>query len=380
MAHFRLPKNRPARILVIRLGALGDVVRTLPAVAGLRARFPDAQLTWLVEPKAAGVVRNRKEIDRVWVFPRDELTARLRSAHLVALVREMLGIRRRLREARFDLVLDFQGIAKSGVLAWLSGAPIRMGYTMEAAREFAWLFANRRIALGKVPLSRYERNAALVLPLGVDPDVLSHYRLECDRAALARVDAQLSGRPQPVVLHPGSSRAASYKRLPGETYAGVAQALEARAGLHSIVTYGPGRHEREEALSIVEASSGAASLAPETTTFADLAAVLARARVVIGGDTGPLHVASLLGTPVVQLVGPTHPVENAPLAGTPARSLRIGLACSPCRRGCAEAPCMSGMRSEAIALAALDLLALPDRISLEPAPFRTAAAPRAASV
>jgi ADP-heptose:LPS heptosyltransferase len=105
----------------------------------------------------------------------------------------------------------------------------------------------------------------------------------------------------------------------------------------------------------VEASGGAARLAPPTSGFEDLAASLEAARLFVGGDSGPLHVASLVGTPVVQILGPTHPVENRPWAATPWRRVCIPVACSPCRRGCAAAHCLRVIPPELVARAAIDL-------------------------
>jgi ADP-heptose:LPS heptosyltransferase len=124
------------------------------------------------------------------------------------------------------------------------------------------------------------------------------------------------------------------------------------------VTHGPARDDRAVAEAVVAASGGAARLAPETPSLADLAAVFAECRIVVGGDTGPLHIASLLGTPVVQLLGPTDPIENAPWPHTPSRSLRANLACSPCRRGCAGADCMAAIPSDDVVAAARELLAV----------------------
>jgi ADP-heptose:LPS heptosyltransferase len=116
--------------------------------------------------------------------------------------------------------------------------------------------------------------------------------------------------------------------------------------------------ERALAESIVAASSGAAELAPATPTLGDLAALLEQCRLYVGGDTGPMHVASLVGTPVVQILGPTDPIENAPWVDTPSRSVRTPVACSPCRRGCAAATCMRRVAPETVVEAARALLAV----------------------
>ena len=119
--------------------------------------------------------------------------------------------------------------------------------------------------------------------------------------------------------------------------------------------------ERETARAVVEASDGAAVLAPPTPELADLAALVSQSRLFLGSDSGPLHVASLTGTPVVQLLGPTDPVENRPWGGSPYRSLRVPIGCSPCRSGCRAAACMNVLPSEVVVEAARALLAAPHR-------------------
>ncbi|MFP6607387.1 MAG: lipopolysaccharide heptosyltransferase, partial [Myxococcota bacterium] len=120
---------------MIRLGAMGDVVRTLPAFAELRARYPDAHVAWLVEPRAESALRGQPGLDEVIVFPREELETHWRERRFVALVRDGLRFVGALRRKRFELVLDFHGILKSGVLSWVSGAPVRIGYAAPFARE-----------------------------------------------------------------------------------------------------------------------------------------------------------------------------------------------------------------------------------------------------
>ncbi|RIK89761.1 MAG: hypothetical protein DCC71_25845, partial [Proteobacteria bacterium] len=160
------PPPAADRILVIRLGAVGDVVRTLPAVSALRAAYAGAHVAWLVEPASHSAVAGQPWIDEVLVFPREELASLLRRGRLVAAARTAARCVRALRARRFDLVLDFHAIVKSGALAWASGAPTRVGYARPFAREGAWLFANARARLTQRRISRFERNAALVAFLG----------------------------------------------------------------------------------------------------------------------------------------------------------------------------------------------------------------------
>jgi ADP-heptose:LPS heptosyltransferase len=344
------------RILVIRLGALGDVVRTLPAVSALRTGYPAAHIEWLVEPASAPLLASQPWVDAVRVFPRPALADHVRGLHGAALARELRGFVAALRGARFDLVVDFHSILKSALLARASGAPVRVAYARPYGREGAWLLANERARLDVPRCSRFERNLALVRYLGLR--TTPHPRpLRLDPRAEARMDAALGDGPPPVVIHPGTSEGTPHKRWTTAGYAKVAAGLAETEGVPVRVTAGPARDDRALARAIVEASGGAARHAPATESLADLAALFARSRLYVGSDTGPMHVASLVGTPVVQLLGPTDPVENAPWTGTPSRTVRVPVACSPCRRGCAAAPCMRAIPPERVTEAARELLA-----------------------
>jgi ADP-heptose:LPS heptosyltransferase len=341
---------------VIRLGAVGDVVRTLPAVSAVRVAYPGSHIAWLVEPAAAGILKGQPFLDEVIEFPRVALQAALASRAIGRLLRDSTRFARALRRRHFDLALDFHSVFRSGILSLLSGARIRIAYARPFGRELAYAFATHRARLARRRISRFERNAGLVRFLGID-DRPGVQLLHIAPAARARAFAALTGGVAPVAIHPGTSDATPYKRYTAAGYAQVARALAEDAGVPCIVTRGPARVDEAIARGIVDASEGAARLAPETPTLADLAALFASCRLAVGGDTGPLHVASLVGTPVVQLLGPTDPIENAPWDRTPSRSLRAGLACSPCRRGCPAATCMRLLAPDAVVAAARELLA-----------------------
>jgi 3-deoxy-D-manno-octulosonic-acid transferase/heptosyltransferase-1 len=203
------------------------------------------------------------------------------------------------------------------------------------------------------------RNAALVEFLGLDarPDPEP---LRVPPVVAQAMRAALGGRA-PVAIHPGTSDGTPYKRWTPEGYAKVAVALAGEPGVEVVVTAGPARDDRRLADAIVAAAGGAARLAPETRSLLELAALFAASRLYVGSDSGPMHLASLVGTPVVQLLGPTDPVENAPFAGTPSRTVRVGVACAPCRRGCSAATCMRLIAPERVAAAARELLLAPAR-------------------
>ncbi len=347
---------------MLRLGAVGDVVRTLPAASALRDHYADAHLAWLVEPGAQSLLEAVPWIDEVLVFPRAELRERAERGDLrgvAALFRRFLQA---LRGGRFDTVVDFHAILKSGVLAKLSGAPRRVSYAPPFSREGAYWFATHRARLGSGKRSRFERNLGLVRYLGIGDEPRPR-PFEVDAIAKREAWRSLgltSGERPPIVLHPGTSPGASHKRYTVPGYAEVARRLADR-DVASIVTWGPAPGEREFAEAIVASADGAATLAPATPSLVSLAALLACSRAYVGSDTGPMHLASLVGTPVVQLMGPTDPVENEPFAGTPWRRVRVQIACNPCRRGCSAAPCMGLIQPIDVVRETLALLTVADR-------------------
>ena len=271
----RVRALRAERILVIRLGALGDVLRTLPAVTALRSLHPASHLAWLVEPAAAGAVRAAGCVDEIFVFPRGELVAAMQSGRLLALARMLRDFVRRLRARRFEVVIDFHGLAKSGLLARLSGAPLRFGHARGIARELSHLFANRRVELANPRVSRFERNASLVralapaafrgIPQGplLAPSSDACARLAARLATLGRADARGF-----VLIHPGSSAGADHKRYAPSGWAAVATRL-AGAGFEVWLVAGNDAGERALVDAIVAGCDGRAwqrPRRPEPTT------------------------------------------------------------------------------------------------------------------
>lgn len=333
------------RILVVRLGALGDVVRTRFAFAGLRERFPEAELDWLVEDRCRAGLVGICGLDRVIEVPRSEWRA-ARPRRALAAARRLV---RQLRERSYDLAVDFHSIAKSAIWPWLASVPRRVGYAAPLARESAQRLLTHCVSLGETHLSRFERNAALVHFLGGEvPTRAPPLRLE---------GSPPSGLPERfAVVHPGTSPGTEYKRWPVERFAAVARALREERNLLSVVTWGPVTGERERAEEVVRRSAGAALLAPETPDLGAVLAILARAQLFLGGDSGPMHLAALVGCPMVVVFGPTDPVENAPFPGVPSQVVRTDVGCNPCREGCPARSCLRAVEPAHVTAAALGLL------------------------
>jgi heptosyltransferase-1 len=287
-----------ARILIVRLSAIGDVLHGLPVLNALRDALPRAFLAWVVEGRAAEVLQSHKALDELIVVPRRWLKS----------PREVIHLRRRLRALRFDLTLDLQGLSKSAIAARLSGARRRIGFDGRDGRELSRWLNNERVLPRRTHV--IDRNLELLARLGiVDPSV--RFDLEdSPSAALAAakiLDAQhLADRF--AVINPGAGWPS--KLWPVDRYAAVARHLGQARALRSLVVWA-GPQELAWAEAIVADSAGCAALAP-ATSLVELAAIVRRATVFIGSDTGPLHLAAAVGTPCVGLFGPMPAKRNGP--------------------------------------------------------------------
>jgi lipopolysaccharide heptosyltransferase I len=331
-----LPPN--GRVLVIRLSALGDVLFALETVASLKAERPDVRVDFLVEDRFADLLQRHPQLDQVVVFPRRRKPA-------------ILGHLRRLRRTRYDAVLDLHGISKSALHVVCARASRKLGYDAPGAREGAQRWYRERVAL-PVPLPhRAERGYALLRALGL--------RGERARAVLAPPDQpprfwRPSDRPR-VVLHPGTSSFATFKRWPADKFVDLARRLRARA-IDPVVSFGPG--EAELAQQIAAAAGGVRLLDGGALGLRGLGAVFAATDVVVAADTGPLHIAAAAGAGVVALFGPKDQALYGPRTAAQ-RLLFAPVPCRPCTlRACVSPQCVLGVEVDGAERAVAELLAL----------------------
>jgi lipopolysaccharide heptosyltransferase I len=301
----------PAKFLVMRLGSLGDIVHTIPAVAALRRNFPDARIDWVVEQRWSPLIQMVTVVDEAIPLQRS--------------LSGQLACIRRLRRADYDCTVDFQGLYKSALLGWFSGAPRRIGRDRSAAREpgAAWFYTNgvnpKGLHVAQMSLSvaaqagvitaanqparptaspDAELNSEMQFPLRV-PEAATH-----DLAA----KLALEGIHDYVVLSPGGGWVS--KCWPPERYGALCAQLWQRHKIRCIVNAGPG--EEELALEVLRTADDANPVAM-TAPLLELAALLSHAQLVVAADTGPLHLAAALGARVVALFGPTDEARNGPL-------------------------------------------------------------------
>ncbi len=286
------------RILITRLSAVGDCILTMPVACALRRRFPDAFLTWVAEPGAAKLLRGHECLDELIVVKKGWLKS-------PSLVWKLRGQLRRLRP---DITVDPQGLTKSSIVAYLSGAKRRIGFAKPRGRELStWL--NNEL---RQPTKQHLVDCQLELlqSLGVTAPAV-RFRVPREVAAIEAMVTYLKAIDQTsdfVVINTG---AGWYSRVwPAERYGAVARHLGEKHGLPTIVVWA-GPRERAWAHETAELSGGHATLAPPTS-LAELAELLRRAKLYIGSDTGPMHLAAAVGTRCVALFGTTRPQDSGP--------------------------------------------------------------------
>jgi lipopolysaccharide heptosyltransferase I len=303
-------RGRGLTVLVVRLGALGDIVRTLPAVRLVRRALPDARFHWVAWEPWAGILAGHPDLDRVLPLPRAVWRRQTRAPGSWGALAGSL--RRFVADLRTPeppgLVLDFHGDLRSGLTGRLSGAPIRLGYSGHQQKEGNRLFTTHRVPSGDRRASRISRNLDLVRALGLPDGPMPGAGIALTVEERERAE-QITGAGTPyAVLNPGASPRQSYKKPPPGLLATAARAA-ASSGVKPLLVHGPG--EEADAAAVVRAAGGGLSVAPPTSLKV-LAALLQGARLFVGGDSGPLHLACGVGCPVVGLYGPTDPQVNAP--------------------------------------------------------------------
>jgi lipopolysaccharide heptosyltransferase II len=300
------------RILIVLHGAIGDVVRALPLLNRLRRACPDARIAWAVEPIAAPLLADHPALDERIVFDRP------RGAPAFV---EFLG---RVRRYRADLTLDLQRHLKSGVVSRVSGAPVRVGFHRRNTNEGNWLFNNRYLPPVPHLSSKLEHYLLFADRLGL-PASAVEFRLRAGAAEEAAADSLLAGVGRPfAVLFVGSTWE-SKTWLPEPT-AATAEGL-ARRGLGVVLVGSPA--EAPIAAEVARRARAPLVDLAGKTTLRVLIAVFGRAALALGPDSGPMHVAAAVGTPVVSLFGATSPGRSAPY-GFAALVVRGPAPCSPC--------------------------------------------------
>jgi len=296
----KLKAIEPKRILICRLSAIGDCVHTIPLAVKAKELWPNCKLTWIVDCVALQLLQPHPAVDEVIKIER----------HWVKNARLWKTLRRELQERNFDLTLDPQGLIKSGMLAWLSGARIRIGFDYSHGRELAPILANRRVT--RTQRHMVDTYLELLSPWSPTSAGQAEFQMPI-YAATENVPAILLASGFDLLepfacMTPGAGWAT--KLWPVDRFAAVASYLQAKHNLRSLVLWA-GDSEKAMADQIMANSNGSALVAPRTS-LTELAELARRAKLFLASDTGPLHIAAAVGSPCVGLFGPTWGDESGP--------------------------------------------------------------------
>jgi heptosyltransferase-1 len=316
-------------ILLVKLSSLGDVIQTLPTLEALRSLYPQGHITWLVEDAHAPMLAGHPALDEVWPVPR----IRLGTSKGMGDLKEVFQVARRLQEKPFDLVIDLQGLLKSAVWVALARSDRKLGY--DHTRELSYLALTERLAPFDPEAHAVWRYLNLARYLGAPaepPRFRLGFTMSRDSGHLQSLE---TGRPV-VIFHPGARWPT--KLWPATHWAHLAEWLVREKGFQVAITGTPG--DRELAQEIADHTEAPLRDLTGRTSLPELAAVLQQAHLAVTTDTGPMHLAAALGTPVAALFGPTAPWRTGPF-GAGHEVVRLALPCIPCfRRQCPEPRCL----------------------------------------
>jgi heptosyltransferase-1 len=313
----------PSAILLVRLTARGDLVFSTPLIRAFRRTFPDTRLDWLAEPHTADIVAHHPELDDVLLFPRRRWQGLLRRGRWLQLWREVRALRAELRSRRYEVAVDLQGLARSGLATWLSGAPMRIGL---GPREGSGVFMTDSLPRDLGDSRRISSEYLwLAEALGLDTDDFAMDVVISDQdEATARDFLSVQGAEADfAVAVPFTTR--PQKHWVEERWPAVLRRVQGELGLRSVVLGGPA--DRESADRILAGAPDAIDLVGRTT-LGEAAAVVRRASLLIGVDTALTHLGSAYRVPTIALFGSTTPYLLPPAPST--RILYHRLPCSPC--------------------------------------------------
>jgi 3-deoxy-D-manno-octulosonic-acid transferase/heptosyltransferase-1 len=329
-------------ILIVKLSAIGDVIHTLPSLAALRRLYPDAHITWVVEEAAADLIKNHPCLDAVLVSRRKRWNKDFRGGQFRRPLEEIRSFINLLRQRPYDLVIDFHGLFKSSIIVFLSRGKRKLGY--DSLQELSGLFLNEKILedMSKHAVDRY-----LDLPrhLGAKTDN-AQFVLPSDEEAQARVQNLLRKynledkkfiAVNPIALW-------ETKLWSNEKFAHLADLINDKLQMKVVFT----GSEKEPLNKIISLMTTQSINFGGETSLIELACLYKKARIVISTDSGPMHLAAAVGTPVIALFGPTDPARTGPY-GLGHVVIRAGLDCSPCfLKKCPTTKCMEDISPQQV--------------------------------
>lgn len=331
--------KNPEKILVVKPSSLGDVVHSLPFLNAIRKRYPEAEIHWLIFKGFEGLLEGHPMLHKLWVVDKDSWTKFNRAKDTISEIKSFL---RDLKEERFDIVVDLQGLLRSGIITAATGAPVRIGF--KEAREGSRVFYTDKVPGGKNihAVDRYLKAAEL---LGCDTSEVIFPLPPFEKtSSFETIISSFILHPPSfekyVVIVPGARW--KTKRWPPEYFGKLASLLH----LRSIVV--GSKDDINIANEIVALSQGKSFSLAGKTDLKELIAVIKGSEFLVSNDSGPMHIAAALGVPVFAIFGPTDPARTGPY-GKGHTIVRESLECAPCfKKRCGDIKCMKDLSAEKV--------------------------------
>ena len=343
-------------ILIVKLSALGDVVQTIPAFEALRSHYPAAHISWLVEEGAAELLEYYPGLDEAYVCHREFWLKKLRKPLFwPAVALDIIQFTRRLRSRYYDVIIDFQGLLKSAIWVGLARGARKIGF--DGTREGSWRFLNERLPPYDPDRHALDRYLDVARYLGAEVEevlVRDLWTPAEEHQFKNRINQVTRNGATPlVVCHPMSRW--QTKLWPEAKFARLATEMVER--LQATVVFTGSTEDRDEITAVLHQAGGSGIYNwAGTTNLRELAYLCKKAIVVISTDSGPMHLAAVLGTPVVALFGPTAPWRTGPY-GNKHRVLSMARDCSPCfQRSCETVECMRAIEVDDVFRAVVEQL------------------------
>lgn len=344
-----------SRIAIVKLSSIGDIVHTLPALHTLRVNYPQAYIAWLVEDRFKELLEGHPDLDEVIpVSLKSWKNNFFRYGVYPAALLDIFWFGQDLRQCLFDLVLDFQGLIKSGLITKMTGAPTKVGFAFTRCKEFMnYFFTNEHAPREERDVHVVEKNLSLLKVLEVEPTAinfpLTWGEADKDFAQKFWASVEATASTPWVAFNPGAGWPT--KRWPVTYWAELGDKLMGAGLSRVLLCWGPGEEFLVDA--ILPLMKYKPVVLPRTS-LKQFLAVLERVSLLVSGDTGPLHLAAAIGKPVVGLYGPSDPWRNGPY-GQGHRVITSGMDCQYCwKRGCAHVDCMSRITPEEVFTAVKD--------------------------
>ena len=347
-------KNKKPNILIIKLSAVGDVVHSLPFLEVLRDRFPSAMIDWVVEEDASGIVESHPEIDRLIIFPRKSWLKRfIKKGEYIGVGKEVTKFLKELKSKRYDIVVDLQGLLKSGILTFLANGKRKIA--LNGGREGSLIFTNEKVAIPDPDLHALDKYLCIARYLGATNPVWNGQIpiYDTDKGHVDYLLGEIGNNSTLVAVTPMAKWESKLWEL--HRFASLADTIKEELGAGVVFTGSEGDKAAIEDIRL-GMKTRALNLAGKTT-LRELAYLYQKCAAVICTDTGPMHVAAAMGSPVVvALFGPTSPLRTGPY-GAKHRVIRAGLECSPCfKKRCDDMSCMKKITVEMVFEAVREVL------------------------